>query len=128
MKISNSTVWSGVFALVSLIGLVMYGCPKYSVWQQALAGQAELKKAEWNRQIQIQEAHAKLEAAKHLALAEVERAKGVAQANIIIGDSLKGNEAYLKYLWIHNLEHSNSEKIYIPTEAGLPILEAKPKN
>ena len=49
------------------------------------------------------------------------------QANRIIGQSLKGNEEYLNYLWINNIEKSNSEKIYIPTEAGMPILEARNK-
>ena len=51
-------------------------------------------------------------------------AKGTAEANRIIGDSLKNNEAYLRYLWIHNLEEGKNEVIYIPTEAGMPILEA----
>lgn len=99
--------------------------PQYSVWEQHLAGKAELARAEYNRQIAVQEAMAKREAAKSLAEAEVERAKGVAQANKIIGDSLKGNEDYLRYLWISGLEHNNDHQIiYIPTEAGLPILEA----
>jgi hypothetical protein len=65
-----------------------------------------------------------MESAKLLGDAEVARARGVAEANRIIGDSLKGNEAYLRYLWIHNLESGSNSVIYIPTEAGLPILEA----
>lgn len=60
-----------------------------------------------------------------LAEAEIERAKGVAEANRIIGESLKGNEAYLRYLWIQGLqEGSTPQVVYVPTEAGLPILEA----
>jgi len=102
----------------------MWGCPKYNVWQKGLAGQAELKKAEWNRQIAIKEAGAKRESATMLAAAEVERAKGVAEANQIIGESLKENEAYLRYLWIMGLQDGSSEIIYVPTEANLPILEA----
>src|SRR5438105_4939893 len=91
--------------LTLLVGAViwagMWGCPQYNVWQQGLAGNAELKRAEFNRQVAIQEAKAKEESAKHLAQAEIYRAQGVAQANVIIGESLKGNEAYLRYLWIH---------------------------
>lgn len=113
-----------LIALSSLLAVGMYGCPKYNVWQQALEGQAELKKAEWNRQIKVQESQASQEASKHLAQAEIERAKGAAEANKIIGESLKNNEAYLRYLWIHNLSEGKNEVIYIPTEAGLPILEA----
>lgn len=115
---------SGTFGSLILIGGILFGCPQYHVWEQGLSGQAELAKANYNRQIKTQEAHATLEASKHLANAEIERARGVAEANRIIGDSLKGNEAYLKYLWIHNLETGNNSTIYIPTEAGLPILEA----
>ena len=54
------------------------------------------------------------------------RAKGVAQANQIIGESLKNNESYLRYLWI--TEVANNQKgatvVYVPTEANMPILEA----
>lgn len=117
-------ITSATVLALSLIVTCMYGCPRYSVWEQGLQGQAELKKAEWNRQITIQEAHAKFEASKSLAQAEIERAKGVAEANRIIGNSLKGNEAYLHYLWIHNLESTQNSVIYIPTETGLPLLEA----
>mgnify|MGYP006286023995 CR=1 FL=1 len=116
--------------IMSIVGVLLFitvgmvGCPKYSVWQKGLAGKADLKEAEWNRQIAIKEAEAKKESAKMLADAEVERAKGVAQANKIIGESLKGNESYLRYLWINGLQDGSSEVIYIPTEANLPILEA----
>lgn len=104
--------------------LSMWGCPNYNVYQQNLQGEAELARATQNRQIAIQEAQAKKESAQHLADAEVIRAQGVAKANTIIGKSLSGNEAYLHYLFINNLEHTKNQVIYLPTEAGLPILEA----
>ena len=92
-----------------------------------IEGRKKLAEAEWTRKVQVADAVAKQEAAKSLAQVEVERAKGVAEANKIIGDSLKGNEAYLRYLCVNNLEKAGA--IYIPTEAGMPILEAgnKPK-
>lgn len=97
---------------------------KYNLWSSALEGEAELKKADWNRQITVREAQAKKDASIMLAQAEVERAKGVAQANKIIGDSLHGNEAYLRYLWIDSLQNTKDQIIYVPTEANLPLLEA----
>jgi len=112
------------FVVVCVILLFCVGCPHYSVWQQGMAGEAELKRAEQNRQIAVQEAEAKKGAATLLAEAEVERAKGVAEANKIIGDSLEGNDSYLRYLWIQGLQDGSSEVIYIPTEGQLPILEA----
>lgn len=71
------------------------------------------------------QAEAKIKIAKAEAQAEIERAKGVAEANRIIGESLKGSNEYLKYLMIQGLNNGKGERIYIPTEAGLPILEAK---
>lgn len=122
MEKENVYVFLIVFCLVA--ALFLYGCPKYKVWQQGLAGQAELAKAEQNRKIAVQEAEAKKESAKALAEAEVIRAKGVAEANKIIGESLHGNEGYLRYLWINSLNDNQQNVIYVPTEAGLPILEA----
>jgi regulator of protease activity HflC (stomatin/prohibitin superfamily) len=119
------------WGIVLILGLLVagtfggcYGYPQYHVWQQGMAGKARLAEAESSRQIAIAEAKAKMESAKMLADAEVERAKGVAEANKIIGESLKGHEEYLRYLWIHNLETGSNSVIYVPTEAGLPILEA----
>ena len=118
-------LWSIIAAvLIGLVILGMWGCPTYFVWQKELSGKADLKKAEWDRQIAVREAEAKYESAKALAKAEVERAKGVAAANEIIGESLKGNEAYLRYLWIQGLQDGSSEVIYVPTETNLPILES----
>lgn len=113
--------------LLVLIMGVMAGCPRYNVWKQGLVGQAELRRAEQNRQITVQEALAKKDAAVMLAQAEVERSKGVALANKIIADSLKGHEEYLRYLWIVDVagQQANKTIVYVPTEANLPILEAQ---
>ncbi len=113
-----------IFLIICLIfgGFGIYA--KFNLWSSALAGQAELRRADWNRQITVREAQAKKDSATLLAEAEVERAKGVAQANKIIGDSLKNNEEYLRYLWIDSLQQTKDQIIYVPTEAGLPILEA----
>ncbi len=118
--------WVFVVCLLVLIFLVlpMWGLPQYHIYQQRMSGAAKLAEAESSRQIAIQEAHAKMESAKLLAQAEIERARGVAEANRIIGDSLTGNEAYLWYLWIHNLEAGDHDIIYVPTESQLPVLEA----
>lgn len=113
-----------ILVVIVFFALCLYGGPKYKVWQQGLAGQAELAKAEQNRKIAVQEAEAKKESAKALAEAEVIRAEGVAKANKIIGESLRNNESYLRYLWINSLNDNRQNVIYVPTEAGLPILEA----
>lgn len=124
-RVMRGWVTFGVLMIVSIILSSCWAYPNYSVWSHAKHGEAELKKAEWNRQIVIKESEAKYHSAKALANAEIERAKGVAEANKIIGESLKNNESYLRYLWINNMEKNpNNQVIYVPTEAGLPLLEA----
>lgn len=99
-------------------------------------GKADLIEATSSKQIQIEDAKGLAEAselkaksminiAKAEAQAEIERAKGVAEANRIIGNSLEGNTQYLKYLQIQAIIGAKGDKVYIPTEAGLPILEAR---
>lgn len=114
----------GIIFIVSIIWGFAFLLKEYSVWSNSMDGKAELSKADWNRQIAVREAEAKKDAATLLADAEVEKAKGVAKANKIIGDSLKNNEGYLRYLWIDGLEKTNNRIIYVPTETNLPILEA----
>ena len=114
----------GVSFLVSLFVISSIVGPIYNVWAQSLEGKAELQKAEFTRQVAVLEAKAKLDSAKELAQAEVERAKGVAQANQIIGDSLKGNREYLQYLYITGLEEGSQKgntTIFVPTEGGMPV-------
>lgn len=114
------------FSLIVILTIIAmcYALPTYRVWQQTKVGEAELARAEQNRQIAIQEARAKEESAKSLANAEIIRAEGIAQANKIIGDSLKNNDAYIRYLWVEALRETQNKVIYIPTEAGIPITEA----
>jgi regulator of protease activity HflC (stomatin/prohibitin superfamily) len=107
-----------------LVALGLWGCPQYNVWEQGLAGQAKLAEAEYSRQIAIEEAQAVELSAESFARAEVTRAHGVAEANDIIADGLGGAEGYLRYLWIQTLENGGNDIIYVPTEAGIPILEA----
>ncbi len=121
---SAEWIGTGIFALSTIIGGCSYIKPKWGVWAAEMEGAAELAQAEQNRKITVLEAEAKLESAKALSAAEIERAKGVAEANRIIGESLKDNESYLRYLWIQNLESGSNSVVYVPTEAGLPILEA----
>ena len=54
--------------------------------------------------------------------AEVIRAKGLAASQDIIASTL--TEEYLRYLYIDALAGGDGQIIYVPTEAGLPILEA----
>ncbi len=116
----------GLFLVFGGIGGCMWGYPSYNVYQQRMAGEAMLAHAQASKEVAVAEARAKMESSTLLAQAEVERAKGVAAANQIIGESLKNNESYLRYLWITEVANNQQGKtvVYVPTDANLPILEA----
>jgi regulator of protease activity HflC (stomatin/prohibitin superfamily) len=118
----NVLITTGI--AVAFAGVLIVGLPLYGVWQQSLAGKAELQKAEYTRQVAVLEAQAKMDSAQKLAEAEIIRAGGVAKANQIIGDSLKDNREYLQYLYITGIEEGSQKgnvTIYVPTEGGMPV-------
>ena len=112
----------GIFAIIGIIVLWMALMPRYRVWSQEMRGKAAFAEAVQNRQIQIEEAKANLESQKLNSEAEVERAKGMAQSIEIENGKL--TPMYIHYLWVRNIDKMDGEKIYIPTEANLPLLEA----
>lgn len=127
--IGGFTFISGVIVVVIGILLVcgiVYGLQTFKVYSAEMSGKAEYARAESNRRIKVLEAQAALDSASLTAQAEVKRAEGVAQANKIVADGLGGPEGYLRYLYIEMLKdhQDGTQTIYIPTEAGLPILEA----
>lgn len=99
------------------------GCPAYQVFYAGIHGRAELNRATYNRQIIVQEAQAKEDAALRLASADTIRAHGIARSNEIIGQSLNKNEAYLRWLWIDEI-NKNNNVMYVATELGMPLQEA----
>jgi len=114
-----------VFILAGIIVAgAMYILPQWNVWRADLEGQAALRRAENERKVQIEDAKARAESAVLLASVGVECAKGVAEANRIVAEGLGGPQGYLRYLWITKLGENDQDVIYIPTEAGIPILEA----
>jgi len=100
----------------------MFGLPAYNVWQSRMAGRAAEEEAEYSRQITIIEAEMNLEAEILNARAEVERARGAAEAMYIVQDAL--TDEYIRYLWVRQLNLGNTSIIYVPTEANIPLLEA----
>lgn len=114
-----------VVALIVIVPVVAWLAlmPRYRVWSQQMRGKAAYEEAVQNRRIQIEEAKANLEAQKLNSQAEIERAKGMAKSIEIENGKL--TTQYIQYLWVRNIDKMDGEKIYIPTESNLPILEAK---
>lgn len=123
-KQTRKVIGLSVAAVIMLTAAIMAFGPSYRVWCQEMRGKASLAEAEQNRKIRIEEAKANLEAEKLNAQAEIERAKGAAEAIKIENGQITAT--YIQYLWVRQQANSNIDKIvYIPTEASMPILEAK---
>ncbi len=114
---------AGAVMIVFIIIAMAFVRPWYNVWSQEMEGKAEFAKAEQNRKIKIEEARANLEAEKLNAQAEIERAKGAAEAIRIENGSI--TPTYIQYLWVRQQSDlSDKTVIYVPTESNLPILES----
>jgi hypothetical protein len=68
----------------------------------------------------VQQKQFELEQAKKEAEIEVARARGAAEAQQIIRETLSNR--YLQYLWIQTL-NQNPNVIYVATEANMPIFK-----
>lgn len=120
----------GILAVV-FIGSAMFILPQYGVWQQGLEGKAELQKADFTRQVAVVEAQAKLDSAAKLAQVRIQEAKGIAEANRIIGESLRNNPDYLTFLQIEAIkegaEKGNKTYFVAPNQAGVPVITSSAK-
>jgi len=108
-----------IYVIILISGLIS---PKINLYKkntekQAVIAeqQAKSKAAEYAAKSAVTQAQAKADA-------EVIRARGLAKAQKIISETL--SPAYLRYLYIEAISGGKGQIIYVPTEGGLPILEA----
>lgn len=116
MKASN-VILAVVVAITVIVGL-MFGIPRYSVWQQEMSGKARLAEATQSRQILIEQARAEREA----AVLQAEAIK-------IMGEAAQKYPEYRQQEFIGAFGEALkagriNQIIYVPTEANIPILEA----
>ncbi len=124
MNISQAIL--GTLVSLILFFSLFWVYPVYKVWQKDKAGEAQLMEAKQNRQIQIEEAQANLEAERLNAESEIVRAKGMATAMEIENGQL--SSTYNQYLFIRSLEklakHGDLPQIiYLPSEGMLPVMD-----
>ena len=102
-----------------LVAAGMAGCPQYEVYTQRLKGQAELARADQNRQILVTQAHAEFEAAEQRAAAIK-----------VMGQAAHDFPEYRQQEFIGAFAEAVKDGkinqiIYVPTEANIPITEAR---
>lgn len=121
-----------LIAAVAALAIGTSGCgvvmrtfnPEAKTYLARIDGEAQLAESNAAKQVAVQTAKAKSESAVFEKAAEITRAEGAAAAIKITGEALQTHPEYLRYLYVNNLASSKDQIIYIPTEAGLPILEA----
>ena len=101
----------GIF--VAMAAGIVFGYPVYKVWEQSKAGEAALAKDTQDRQIKVQEAEAEMEAASKQA-----------EANRILGESIRQYPESMEQKWVEAIEKTSNQVIYLPTEASVPITES----
>lgn len=101
----------GIF--VAMAAGIVFGYPVYKVWEQSKAGEAALAKATQDRQIKVQEAEAEMEAASKQA-----------EANRILGESIRQYPESMEQKWVEAIEKTSNQVIYLQTEASVPITES----
>lgn len=104
----------GVGSILGLL-LLVAGCA-------GLKPQYKLYQANTEKQAAVADARARAESAKFDAQAEKTRAAGVAAANKIVSASI--TDQYIRWLYVDQMDRLQGQVIYVPTEGGLPILEA----
>lgn len=114
-----------VGGVLVFIGFGFFGScyihPQWNVWARGLAGQAALKQAEQEKLIMVEQAKAEVAAAELRAKAiELVGAAAQKYPEYRYQEFLGAFGEALTTGRIHQI-------VYIPTEAGIPILEARPR-
>lgn len=113
----------GTFILIALsLGIIfflLWFIPTYGVWKAGKYGEASLMRAEQEKRIQIEQAKA-----------EVESAKLRAEAIEIVWEATKKFPEYRSQEFIGAFAEAMTngaidKVIYVPTEANIPIIEAR---
>lgn len=118
-------IFGGMVFFAICVAWILFGYPIWRIWASKKAGEAELQQANREQQIQVSKAKGRLDAAETNKKAAVVEAEAVSLQIKTIGEQLTKHDLYLKWQWIEMMkDRPESSVIYIPTEAGLPILEA----
>lgn len=116
----------GVLVLVGLAA----GCPRYNVWSAKMEGEAKVQLQQKEGEAALAHAHSARMVLVTQAEAELQAAQKRADAIKIVGEMAKQYPEYRQQEFIGAFgealrEGKISQVIYVPTEANLPILEAK---
>ena len=115
----------GIALMLGVIAGTWFGYKTLQIWAAEMSGRVTLAEVKFRNMARIEEAETNASVAEIEGQTEIIRAHSAAQANEMLISSLGGSDAYLRYLYIKMLEEQGSagSVIYVPTEAGIPVLE-----
>ena len=119
--------WTSIGVILFVVVALWFtvGYPKWNVWASKKSGEAAFAEAQNEQRVQLSQAQARKEAATTNKEAAIIEAEAVSAQIEKIGANLTKHDLYLKWQWIKMMEERpEASTIYIPTEAGMPILEA----
>lgn len=111
-----------VLGLILLVGGCMAGKPKYDLYKAETAKRARVAEARAESDAAQYQADRAVEIAAAEADADRERAEGIADAQRTIANSL--SPEYIRWYFIDRLDDINGQIVYVPTEGGVPVMEA----
>lgn len=119
-----------VVLVVGAAVVVLWAWPHYTLWSTKMAGEARTVQAEHEGAARLAQAESEKKIQIESARAEVESAKLRAEAIQIVGKATKEFPEYRTQEFIgafaEALKEGNiSQIIYVPTEANIPIIEAR---
>lgn len=115
-----------VFVLVAIVGIIFVWklvTPQLNLYRSNTEKQSVIKEQEAISEAEVFAAEKRVIAAKAEAEARRIEAQGIADAQEIISATL--TPEYLEWRYYEILGTTDNQVIYIPTEASLPITEAK---
>lgn len=123
----STTFWVlfGIALVLVLVAVFMGIIPIYTVWSQKKQGEADLAQAISEQNILVARAQSRLDAADLNKRAAIIEAEAVSEQIKEIGETLTEHGLYLRWQWIEMMKQREGTTVYVPTEANIPILEAK---
>ena len=129
MRSDGILITLGTIVGVAVVAAFLLWKPLFGPWIQERKGYADLREAQMNRQIRVEEAEAERQALILFAQGEKDAAQLRADAIAIMGEMAQKYPEYRQQEFIGAFAEAVKsgqidQMIYVPTEAGIPITEA----
>lgn len=113
---------AALLVVLLIVGGCMAGMPRYNLYKAETAKRERIAEAKAESDAAQYTAEKQVEIAKADRAVREEEAKGIANATETINASL--TPEYITWYFIDQLDNFEGQVIYVPTEGGVPVMEA----